>query len=41
MSSGGNLFAQLYTYAWFVGFLVAGLLYWLLSRQPAAASTAA
>jgi NCS1 family nucleobase:cation symporter-1 len=35
------VFDQLYTYAWFVGFFVAGLLYWLLSRRPAAASPAA
>lgn len=27
------IFAQLYTYAWFVGFVVAGALYWLLSRR--------
>jgi len=31
-----TVFAQLYTYAWFVGFAVAGALYWLLSCGPLA-----
>ena len=30
-----GLFESLYTYAWFVGFLVAGGLYWLLGRKAA------
>jgi NCS1 family nucleobase:cation symporter-1 len=27
---------QIYTYAWFVGFLLAGSVYWLLARRPSA-----
>ncbi len=30
------VFSSLYTYAWFVGFVLAGGLYWALSKKPAA-----
>jgi NCS1 family nucleobase:cation symporter-1 len=39
IDSAPPLFARLYTYAWFVGFLLAGGLYWLLSSRIPAAST--